>query len=367
MDCRFSFWECHNLVAAVLRHCHAPQQRHTHHLKFGHHLIFVCFVHFAVNQSPVSSDYQIVQLANGARTLFSSAYGEKMHPGLGPQAEAELLCVRQLKICERLQNHPGEFVIWDVGLGAAANVIAALRATREIPGQLRIVSFDNTGEPLEFALKNTAALGYLAGYENQIAGLLRDRRVEFENGKLKVKWEFQLGDFPAWLDSELVGRASSRAELENSRMAREDARPTKVLPPPHAIFYDAFSPAKNPAMWTLSVFENLFRSLDPVCPCVLTTYSRSTLIRATLLLAGFFAGTGHATGLKEETTVAANSLDLIVELLNARWLERALRSHSAEPLREPVYSRAPLSPATAEELRRHPQFNSSRKKYLQNH
>jgi hypothetical protein len=128
------------------------------------------------------------------------------------------------------------------------------------------------------------------------------------------------------------------------------------LPAPHAIFYDAFSPAKNPAMWTLSVFEKLFRTLDPARPCALTTYSRSTLVRATLLLAGFFVGVGHATGLKEETTIAANSLDLIAEPLNARWLERALRSHSAEPLREPVYFRAPLSAATAEKLRRHSQF-----------
>ncbi len=251
---------------------------------------------------------------------------------------------------------PGEFVIWDVGLGAAANAIAALRATREISGQLRLVSFDNTSEPLEFALNNAAALGYLAGYENQIAGLLRDRRVEFENGKLKVNWDFQLGDFPAWLDSELVGRASSRAELENSRMAREDARPTKVLPPPHAIFHDAFSPAKNPAMWTQPIFQNLFRALDPQRPCALTTFSRSTLIRTTLLLAGFFVGVGHATGLKEETTVAANRLDLIAEPLNARWLERALRSNTAEPLHEPVYWRKPLSPETAERLRWHPQF-----------
>ena len=66
-------------------------------------------------------DYQLVQLANGAKTLFSASYGEKMHPGLGPRAEAELLYVRQLQICERLKNHSGEFVIWDVGLGAAAN------------------------------------------------------------------------------------------------------------------------------------------------------------------------------------------------------------------------------------------------------
>ena len=136
----------------------------------------------------MSGDYQIVQLANGAKTLFSASYGEKMHPGLGPQAEAELLYVRQLNIRERLQNHSGEFVIWDVGLGAAANAIAAFRATRKISGQLRLISFDNTTEPLEFALKNAAAFGYLSGYENQAAGLLCGRRVEFENGKLKVNW-----------------------------------------------------------------------------------------------------------------------------------------------------------------------------------
>jgi hypothetical protein len=309
---------------------------------------------FAQNEF-VSNDYQLVQLASGAWTLFSSAYGEKMHPGLGPQAEAELLYVRQLKIRERLENHSGEFVIWDVGLGAAANAIAALRATRDIPGQLRIISFDNTCEPLEFARQNAGALGYLAGYEQQIGELLRLKRVEFENGKLKVNWEFHLGDFPAFL-SNSRRRASAPSSGEVSLSQLTLAATKSRLPVPHAIFYDAFSPAKNPAMWTQPLFENLFRTLDPARPCALTSYSRSTLIRATLLLAGFFVGTGHATGLKEETTIAANRLDLIVEPLNARWLQRALRSHSADPLREPVYSRAPLSPATAEKLRRHPQF-----------
>ena len=112
-------------------------------------------------------------------------------------------------------------------------------------------------------------------------------------------------------------------------------------------------------MWTLPLFTNLFQLLDPQRPCALPTYSRSTILRVTLLLAGFFVGVGHATGLKEETTIAANTLDLIADPLNARWLDRALRSHSAEPLREPVYSRKPLSPATAEKLRRHPQFSGS--------
>ena len=283
----------------------------------------------------MSGDYQLVPLANGEKTLFSSSYGEKMHPGLGPQAEAELLYVRQLRLRERMQAGAGEFVVWDVGLGGAANAVTALRSLREISGRLRLVSFDNTSEPLEFALNNAAALGYVAGYEEPMAGLLRDRRVEFQNGKLSVDWEFHLGDFPALLNSKDGGRAPA---------------------PPHAIFYDAFSPAKNPAMWTLPVFENLFRALDPQRPCALTTYSRSTMLRVTLLLAGFFVGAGHATGMKEETTIAANDLSLIAEPLNARWLERALRSDSAEPLCAPVYSRAKLLPVTSDRLKRHPQF-----------
>lgn len=147
----------------------------------------------------MSGDYQLVKLRNGVPTLFSARYGEKMHPGLGPQAEAEALYVHQLRLRERLQNHAGEFVIWDVGLGGAANALAVLRATRNISGQLRLVSFDNTAEPLEFALQHAAELGYFAGYENQIAELLRSRCVTIQNGKLAVAWEFHLGDFPAWL------------------------------------------------------------------------------------------------------------------------------------------------------------------------
>jgi len=281
----------------------------------------------------VPDDYQLVTLANGERTLFSASYGEKMHPGLGPRAEADLLYVRQLQIPERLAKTSGEFVIWDVGLGAAANAIAVLRATAQIPGHLRLVSFDNTAEPLEFALKNSAALGYISGYEDQLNKLLLAKKTGFINGSLRVDWQFCLGDFPAWLSQ-----------------GRRD------VPPPHAIFYDAFSPAKNPAMWTLPVFQNLYRTLNPGHPCALTTYSRSTLFRATLLLAGFFVGVGHATGMKEETTIAANTLDLISEPLDHRWLARARRSHSAEPLCQPVYSRAPLSPASVSRLLVHSQF-----------
>ena len=65
-------------------------------------------------------DYKLVRLANGAYSIHSVAEGETFHPVVGPVAEAQALYVNQLKLRERVRDEPGEFVIWDVGLGAAA-------------------------------------------------------------------------------------------------------------------------------------------------------------------------------------------------------------------------------------------------------
>ncbi len=286
--------------------------------------------------------YRIVKLVNGVHSVHSLAHRETFHPVIGPVAEAEALYVRQLQLAERLRSHTGEFVIWDVGLGAAANALTVLRATREVPSIIRLVSFDNTIEPLGFALNHTETLGYFRDYHSHAQHLIPHRRVSFVNEQQTVEWELHLADFPTLLakccgDSHQAGKSP-------------------WLPAPHVVMFDAFSPAKNPAMWTQPLFANLFRLLDPARPCALPTYSRSTMLRVTLLLAGFFVGVGHATGEKEETTIAANTPNLINEPLDRQWLQRAGKSTSAEPLWEPTYRQSPLSPATQEKLEQHPQF-----------
>jgi len=284
----------------------------------------------------VSSDsgYKLVQLAGGVQSVHSLAYRETFHPVIGPAAEAEALYVRQMGLLERLQRHSEEFVIWDVGLGAAANVLTVLRATQNIPSALRVVSFDQTLEPLAFALEHASELGYITGYEEEVRRLLATRQVSFTFGPQQVHWEARVADFPTLL-------------------ACPDA---EQIPKPHVVMFDAFSPAKNPAMWTQPLFARLFQLLDPARPCALPTYSRSTLFRVTLLLAGFFVGVGHATGEKEETTIAANTIELLAEPLDRKWLERARRSTSAEPLWEPVYRQEKLCGDTWEKLRQHRQF-----------
>jgi len=108
-------------------------------------------------------------------------------------------------------------------------------------------------------------------------------------------------------------------------------------------------------MWTAVLFEQLFRALDR--PCSLANFSRSTIFRVSLLLAGFYVGRGQPIALKEETTIAANTPSLIDNPLDKRWLERAQRSHSAEPLWNATYRKAPLTPATLARLQAHPQFS----------
>ena len=278
--------------------------------------------------------YRIVKLANGTHSVHSLAEAETFHPVVGPMAEAETLYVRQLRLPERASQTEGEFVIWDVGLGAAANPITFLRAATNIRAKVRIVSFDHTLEPLRFALENTDHLPYLKEFQAPLATLLSNGRVSFDHGSLRVEWETHVADFP-------------------SLLCRPEAM---TWAKPHAVMYDAYSPAKNPSMWTQPVFAGLYRLLDPQRPCAMPTYSRSTMLRVTLLLAGFYVGVGHATGEKEETTIAANTLDLVAEPLDSRWLQRAHRSHSAEPLWQPVYRQAPLSAESREKLHRHPQF-----------
>jgi hypothetical protein len=288
----------------------------------------------AQDRSSDGAGYELVQLASGPWSVRSLAEGETFHPVIGPAAEAEALYLRQLHLPDRMRAHAGEFVIWDVGLGAAANVLTVLAATRDLPCPLRILSFDHTLDPLRFGVSHREQLTYFASYAPVVNMLIERGEVQFANDRQPVCWQAHVADFPSLI-----------------RQAGADA-----LPKPHAIMYDAFSPARNPDMWTLPHFTRLHRLLDAARSCALPTYSRSTLLRVTLLVAGFYVGVGHATGEKEETTVAANNAALIESPLDRRWLARARRSTSAEPLHEPRYRQARLSPEILDRLERHPQF-----------
>jgi queuine tRNA-ribosyltransferase len=233
--------------------------------------------------------------------------GEVMHPGGDPSDEARSLYVEQSRLAERLQGSDREpWVVWDVGLGAAANAMSAIVAADSLGAgtrRLTLISFENDLDSLKLALDNMRWFKHLRHAAPR--ALLRDHRWTNEAGT--IEWLLLEGDF-----------AIRKFEA----------------PPPDAIFFDPFSFKTDGALWTLPAF----RELASVCshkPAELFTYTYSTSVRAAMLAAGFHIAKGRGTGSKAETTIGLSPLAAAAphgrELLGADWVDKWKRSDAQAP------------------------------------
>jgi tRNA U34 5-methylaminomethyl-2-thiouridine-forming methyltransferase MnmC len=277
--------------------------------------------------------FELVTLKTGVISLRALDNKETFHPVTGPKVEASILHVQQQRLVERSlelmksTNGSGKFVIWDVGLGAAANVLTAIEAIENTDATIEIHSFDKSTAPLEFAIAHSRELGYLEAHHDKLNRLVAERRIQVSP---RLTWILHLGDF-------------QKTVMDASLAA------------PHAIIYDPYSPVGNSEMWSLAHFTRLRSRLDPEAPCLFTNYTRSTAVRVTLLLAGFHVGIGSEIGEKAETSVASNDPRMILRPLERSWLERVRISKNSAPLTGP-YSLAPISDEDFERLRKSPQF-----------
>jgi queuine tRNA-ribosyltransferase len=248
--------------------------------------------------------FEVVRTSQGAPAVRDAEAGEVMHPVVGAAVESERLYAAQARLAERLVA-PGEpLVLFDVGLGAGSNALAALRVARRAPPggrDLAIVSFERELGALALAASEagTAALGL----EAADAAALRALLARGHHEEPRVTWRLALGDA-----TETLPREPSRADV---------------------VFWDPFSPRVNPALWSVAIFRALRARCGP--GATLFTYSTATSVRAALLLAGFYVGVGDASGPKHETTAAAIDPTSLARPLDARWLARLVRSSAPLP------------------------------------
>ena len=237
--------------------------------------------------------------------MRSLADGEVMHPGVGPLVEAEQLYVRQSRLRERLFAKDGaeldRLVLFDVGLGAGSNALAARAASEELPAgaaRLELVSFERDFGAIELALEAGEAFGWRGEPANAARALLADG----VHATARTHWRLVRGEV-----LEALAAQPGRADM---------------------IYWDPFSPRANPALWTVAAFAAARRVASP--RCTLYTYSASTATRLALLLAGWAVGVGDAIGDKAQTTAAAVAVDDLARPLDHRWLSRL--SHPDVPL-----------------------------------
>ena len=288
----------------------------------------------------MDDEFSLVTLKCGIRSLRSHRYHQTFHPVVGPMAEARGLHAGQQEAAER-GSRDRSFVTYDIGLGAAANSIAMMEALLACGQDGEIHSFDQDTAALRFALEHAEALEYVLPHRAALEKLLADSQVTIFGGETSVRWQLHLGDF-----TELIAGIA--------------------IPPPAGILFDPFSPGANPEMWSVETFRKILARTDPELGCLLTNYTRSTAVRTTLLMAGFYVGRGVATGEKDETTIASNQLALLKRPLGKDWLAGAERSTSSAPLRgEPLrgvglgVEATRISASDYEELAGHPQFRAA--------
>lgn len=251
--------------------------------------------------------FEVVTTSAGAISIRNKVLNETMHNPVGPWVEANTLYIDQSDLKRHLTvSTSEEFVLFDVGLGAAANALAALAAARSVGSNhrpLRIVSFERELELLRFALEHASYFDHFHGYEIALAQILE--KGFWSEGP--ITWELRHGDF---LD---------HIEKETHR--------------PHLIFFDPYSSKVNQEMWTTECFRKIRRlSREPSeGGTFLYTYSQATRIRVALICAGFSVGYGSATGLKSETTEATTDPARLKSPLGKTWLDRWRKSHLRYP------------------------------------
>jgi queuine tRNA-ribosyltransferase len=271
--------------------------------------------------------FEIVTTTSGAPAVLDREVGEVMHPGLGAAAEAEQLYVAQARLADRLAAGGVPLVLFDVGLGAAANAIAALRCARAAPAgsrRLLVYSFERDLGALELAASVDGAARLRWSDADRAAALALLEHGVYEEPQFR--WQLLAGDALGAL-----ARAPQPADV---------------------VFWDPWSPRSNGELWTARAFATLREHCAP--GAVLFTYSRATAVRSALLLAGFHVGAGAVVGTKE-TTAAALPPVLPEQPLDRRWLVRLQRSSAAWP----GDVAAADVPAALLQIAAHPQFASA--------
>jgi queuine tRNA-ribosyltransferase len=232
--------------------------------------------------------HEVVRTSGGALAIRSLDAGEVMHPGVGPLVEAEALYVRQSRLVHRLRE--GHVVLFDVGLGAGSNALAARAAAEASGGRLELVSFERDLGALRLALEQGSAFGFDGESAEAARALLERGRYQGAH----TTWRLERGDVLEALAHQMVAA--------------------------DVIFWDPFSPRVNPELWTVAAFAAV--RARAAARATLFTYSASTAVRVAMLLAGWAVGVGDAIGTKRQTTAAAVELGDLARPLPPTWPRR---------------------------------------------
>ncbi len=198
---------------------------------------------------------------DGSITYYNEEVQDHYHTKSGARQEAFEKHVKALEV------KPGK-VIFDVCFGIGYNAAAALDI-----GPATIYCFENDKVILQKVLEINADFKSFNIIKEFIQGFFEGNNI-YEKDNIKLIMMF--GD------------------------AREKIK--EVIQKADYVFFDAFSPAKVPEMWTEEFFKDIFNKMNSKAR--LSTYSCARFVRDNMKSAGFRVIDGPIVGRRSPSTIA---------------------------------------------------------------
>lgn len=218
---------------------------------------------YPLNQSMLKppAGHSLVTTDDGSETLFSERFNEACHSTAGARAETRFHYIEGTKLKDLLVRFD-EINVLEIGFGTGIGWLETLAFMQDYPNKsLRFVSLELDENLIPWSVPEAQKIDSHT-YERKLNNCL-----------LQV----------------LIGDArESVRELPQAHF--------------HAIYQDAFSPKRNPTLWTHQWFTDLKRVATE--SCTLATYSASVSIRKSLLKAGWCVLEGPAFAQKRSSTRA---------------------------------------------------------------
>lgn len=201
-------------------------------------------------------EYEIIETEDGSLSLFSKAFNEGCHSSHGAATETRYIYVDGCEVKDRKVN-----CIFEVGFATGLGFIETYKVLDE------------------FLFYSTE---------------LDEKLVLWANEKNKIFDSFEK------VDNTYVGIKGKARAIILIGDARETIKNYSFEKPFQAIYQDAFSPKRNPTLWTKEWFTDLKElSSEEV---ILSTYSASSRVKKALFSAGWIVEEREGFAFKRSST-----------------------------------------------------------------
>lgn len=219
--------------------------------------------------------YKIINTEDGEQTLWSEYYDENCHSTSGAKEETIYNYVLGCKTDRSISSNM--FKIFEVGFGLGLGIKYTFEwlESNKILKPFHFISCEIDPALIEWAIKNTKVatsfypnLTNLKKQGDVYSCSLNGSRIDIICGDIREKFKIH----------------------------------KNMLLQANAIYQDAFSPKRNPALWTLEWFKDL-KSISSE-DVILSTYSAAQSVRKTMHNAGWVVENHPGFGRKKSSTRA---------------------------------------------------------------